>query len=87
MQDTSVGLKDADSRYYQDMPEVDHRVTESAPISPNLKLARQRLITDVYGSAGMTLGTNSAAPPLPNERWKPSRRGATDPSKRLLQIF
>lgn len=48
--------------------------------SPTVKLARQRLITDVYGSAGINFGQSSTSEA--NDSWKPSRRGATDPSRR-----
>lgn len=52
------------SRQWQSLP--------TANTSPNLKAARQRLITDVYGSAGITLANAGSE----NENWKPSRRGA-----------
>jgi hypothetical protein len=50
--------------------------------SPTVKLARQRLITDVYGSAGINFGQSSTTEA--NGNWKPSRRGATDPSRRYI---
>ena len=55
--------------------------------SPNLKAARQRLISDVYGSAGMTLGHGGAQHEI--MRITPSRNGPSrenmEEQKRILQ--
>ena len=56
--------------------------TSKEQMSPTIKLSRQRLITDVYGSAGIKFG--QAQTTEANDSWKPSRRGATEPSKRSV---